>query len=98
MPVDEKNREALDLRQLDIPPELPISRIEVEDYTDSDGESSLRVLVVLDESVQIGESTGKLVGELKSRIHKSLRGRGVTVFPYIFLAEQSEIDSRNDEE
>jgi hypothetical protein len=98
MPVDEKTRDALDLSQLSIPAELPISRIEVEDYTDSDGEPSLRILVVLDESVQIGSNTSKLVGDLKSRIRKNLRRHGVTLFPYIFLAKQSDLDATDDED
>jgi len=98
MPVDEKTRDAVDIGQLDIPPELPITRIEVEDYTDSDGDPSLRLLVVLGESVEIDQNTGKLISDLKSRIRKSLREHGITVFPYIFLAKQSELDSRDDDE
>lgn len=98
MPVDEKTRDALDLRQLNIPPELPISRIEVEDYTDWDGDASLRVLVVLDEAVEVEKLLGGVVGKLKSRIHDSLRDHGIVLFPYIFLAKQSELDAPDDEE
>lgn len=98
MPVDEKTREALDLSKLDIPPGIPITRIEVADYTDSDGDPSLRLLVVIGESVPIDKTTAKLLGDLKSRIHRSLRDHGITLFPYTFIAKQSELDSRDDDD
>ena len=98
MPVDEKTRDALDLKSLVLPPEMPVSRIEVQDYTDWEGDPSLRVLVVLDESVDVEKLSGGVVGDLKSRIHDSLIDHGVTLFPYIFLAKQSELDEIDDED
>lgn len=53
MPVDEKTREALDRQSLRLPASPPVSRVEVEEYTDSSGEPSLRILVVLDESTDL---------------------------------------------
>lgn len=99
MPVDERVvDEALDLGKLTLPASLPVVRIESEDYTDSTGEPSLRVLVVLDESVDIYHFSGQDVGDLKSAIRDSLQAHGITVFPYIFLAKQSELDELVDEE
>jgi hypothetical protein len=98
MPVDEKTRDALDFSQLDIPPEIPISRIDVENYTDWDGDPSLRLLVVIGESVEINKKNSRLIGDLKNRIHDSLQNHGITLFPYIFIAKQSELDSHDDDE
>ena len=98
MPVDEKTREALDLRSLRLPPSPPVTRVEVQEYTDSSGEPSLRVLVVLDESTDLDQVSGDDVGELKFAIRESLKAHGVDVFPYIFLAKPSELDEPDDEE
>lgn len=98
MPVDEKAREALDLKGLTIPPSLRVTRVEVEDYTDSSGEPSLRLLVVLDEATDIKKVSGEDFGELKFAIRESLRKHGVTVFPYIFLAKPSELAETDEEE
>ena len=98
MPVDEKTRDALDLKSLNLPPEVPVSRIEVQDYTDWDGDPSLRLLVVLDESVDVEKLPTGAIGKLKSRIRDSLRDHGVDLFPYIFLAKQSELDATDDED
>jgi hypothetical protein len=98
MPVDEKTRDALDLTHLEIQPELLVSRIDVRDYTDWDGDPSLRILVVIGESVEIDRKTSRLIGDLKNRSHDSLRGHGITLFPYIFIAKQSELNSHDDDE
>ena len=58
---------------------------------------SLRVLVVLDESVDVEKVTGEAAGELKSAIRKSLRKHGITLFPYIFLAKESELADTDEE-
>ncbi|REJ93502.1 MAG: hypothetical protein DWQ34_10460 [Planctomycetota bacterium] len=97
MPVDEKTREALALDGLQLPPSPPVARVEAEEYTDSTGEPSLRVLVVLDESADLDQVSGEDVGELKFAIRESLREHGIEVFPYIFLAKQSELDEPDDE-
>ena len=97
MPVDQETRRALDIKSLAIPPGLAVTRLEAEDYTDSTGEPSLRVLVVLDESVDVEKVTGEAAGELKSAIRKSLRKHGITLFPYIFLAKESELADTDEE-
>src|SRR2546421_7318783 len=91
MSVDAKAREALDLKSLSFPPSLPVIRLEVEDYTDWDGDPALRVLVVLDESVDEEQVSGEDAGDLKFAIRESLRKHGITLFPYIFLAKPSEL-------
>lgn len=98
MPVDEKTREALDLNSLTLPASPPVTRVEVEEYTDSSGEPALRVLVVLDEATDISKVSGEDVGELKFAIMESLQQHGVTLFPYIFLAKPSELAETDDED
>jgi hypothetical protein len=100
MPADQRVREALDIKSLSLtlPPSIPVIRLESEDYTDSTGEPSLRVLVVLDESLDVEKVSGAAVGKLKSAIRDSLRKHGVTVFPYIFLAKPSELAETDEEE
>ena len=98
MAVDQKTHAALDLGQLLLPPGLPVTRIEVQDYTDSTGEPSLRVLVVLDENVDPEHVSGREVSDLKWAIRESLRKHGISSFAYIFLAKQSELDAVVDEE
>lgn len=91
MPVDERTRRALDVKDLPRLPGLAVIGLEAEDYTDSTGEPSLRVLVTLDEAVDVEKVSGKAVGELKSAIRRMLRDHGITLFPYIFLAKPSEL-------
>jgi len=81
----------LKLGNLKLPASPPVERVEAEDYTDSSGESALRVQVIIKESTDIDQVSGADVGELKSAIRASLRRHGVTFFPYIFLAKPSEL-------
>lgn len=97
MTVDQNTTDALDLKTLHLPPSPPVLRLEAEDYTDSEGESSLRITVVLDEETDISHVSGEDVGELKSAIRESLRKHGINVFPYIFLAKPSELQDTDDE-
>ncbi len=98
MPVDQKTREALDLKILSLPRIPPVVAVEAEDYTDSSGEPALRVLVTLDETADVENFSGDGIRKLKSAIHDSLRRHGVTVFPYIFLAKPSELAEADDKE
>lgn len=98
MAVDEKTTQALDLKKLKLPQYPVIERIEAKPYTDSAGEPSLRILVVLDEATDISKVSGEAVGELKAAIRESLQEHGSNVFPYIFLAKPSELDDSDDEE
>lgn len=98
MPVMEDARKALELKNLSFPASLPVLRVETEDYTDWEGEPALRVLVVVPESVDPEKVSGTDVGDLKFVIRNALRQHGVTRFPYIFLASQSELDEPVSEE
>jgi hypothetical protein len=97
MTVVEVAREAMNQESLKLPPKLPIVRWSVEDYEDSSGEQALRVLVVLDENVDIEKISGRDVGELKFAIYDALQRKGITLFPYVFLAKQSELDEPTEE-
>lgn len=98
MLVTEDARRALELKNLSLPASLPVLRVETEEYTDWEGEPALRVLVVVPESVDPEKVSGADVGDLKFAIRTALRQHGVTLFPYIFLASQSELDERSAEE
>ena len=98
MPVSAATKKALNLKKLKLPPSIPVLRVEVEDYTDWDGDPALKVLVVLDESVDPEKVDGNAVNELKVAIRNSLRKHGVTLFPYIFFAKPSELAETDDED
>ena len=95
MSVDEKR--TLDIKRLPLPPGIALRRVEAEKYTDSSGEPALRVLVVLDESVNVEKLTGEAIIDLKNAIRQSLRNSGVSEFPYIFLAKPSELVETEEE-
>lgn len=103
MAVDEKTKrarelkKALNLRTLKLPPSIPVTRLEVEDYTDWDGEPAIRVLAVLDESVDVEKVSGAAAGDFKDAIHDSLRKHGITLFPYVFFAKPSELAETDEE-
>lgn len=96
MPVDTKTLKALDLSKLAIPASLPIEHLEVEEYAGPTGEETMRILVVLNESVDIARVSGRDVGQLKEAIRESLRNHGITVFPYFKLAKRSELAELDD--
>ena len=80
MVVDEQTRQALDLSSLQLPARPSVIKLEAEDYTESTGESSLRILVLLDEKTDVDKLSGADVGGLKSTIRQSLREPGINVF------------------
>ena len=98
MPVEEKAREALDLKNLKLPRNTPVERLEVEDYMDSTGVPSLRILAVLKESTDLDAMTGRDVGDMKRAIFNRLLERGIDRFPYISIALPSELEETDDEE
>jgi hypothetical protein len=98
MPVDQKIQEALRLETLKLPPNPKVVEVRVEDYVDTSGEDALRVTVILDEQVEVEKVTGREVINLKTAIRDRLRQQGVELWPYIWLAKQSELDKKDSEE
>ncbi len=91
MPVTEAIREALDLGTLHLPESPKVIELIPENYTDMDGEASLRITAVIDEDTELDRIDGKNVGLLKTEIHRSLQQHGIELFPYIFIAKPSEL-------
>jgi hypothetical protein len=82
----------LQLQQLKLPLSPAVVGIRVEDHVDHTGDPSLRVWVMVDEAVDAEKLSGASVSQLKSAIRQRLRENGITEFPYIILAKQSELD------
>jgi hypothetical protein len=82
---------ALDLKLLKLPANPRVIRLDVEDYTDADGDPALRLLAVIDEDTDIDKMSGQDIGDLKMAIQDSLLERGITLFPYVFLAKPSDL-------
>jgi hypothetical protein len=81
---------ALDLKSLQIPQSIPVTEIEWEEYSDADGEPSLRIWVVFESASDAGDFSGDDVGDLKFAIRQSLRDNGITEFAYIFIVSEDE--------
>lgn len=93
MPVDVRAREVLDLDNLRpaLPASIPVLDLDVEDYVDTTGEPSLRILLVIDEATDLENLSGKDVGELKAALRECLRTHGITEFAYFKIAKPSEL-------
>ncbi len=85
MATTDVTREALDFRNLHLPPALKVLRLDVEDFTDHDGEASLRINAIVDESVDPSTISGRDVTDFKMSIGESLRSHGISLFPYVFM-------------
>ena len=99
MSVDQKILDVLKLSELksELPRNPKIVDIRVEEYVDTDGEDALRVTVILDEGVKVEKVSGEDITALKSAIRQRIRDQGVTLWPYIWFAKQSELDEDDDE-
>lgn len=98
MAVDERTKEALDLKTLQLPPSPPVFQINCADYEDWTGEESLRLEVVLAANTDVSKITGQQVGELKRAIRDSLIAHGVSKFPYISITTPEELAEPIDED
>ncbi|MCC7422284.1 MAG: hypothetical protein IT428_18555 [Planctomycetaceae bacterium] len=82
---------ALDLRHLALPTGGPrILRLEVEEYVDHSGDDALRVWAILPNDVDVEGLTGRWVVDFKGAIRDALRAQGISLFPYISIAPESE--------
>jgi hypothetical protein len=100
MPVDQKIRNALKLSRLKAKlPENPrVVDIQVEDYVDTDGEDALRVMVILDEDVDVEKLRAEDITALTNTIRRRVREQGVELWTYIWFAKQSELDESDEED
>jgi len=91
MPVTEAIREALNLSRLNLPESPKVLDLIAENYTDVDGEASLRITAVIEEDTDLDNFDGSNIGRLKTEIHRALQQHGIELFPYIFIAKPSEL-------
>lgn len=91
MATDTNLQQAVDLKQLQLPPGLKIVSIQAEDYTNWEGEPALRISVVIDEDTDVDHISGATVNDFKWAVRESLRRHGITLFPYFFFAKPSEL-------
>jgi hypothetical protein len=84
-------RDALDLKNLPVPPGMRILKIDAQDYTDWDGDPALRIDVLIDDSTEVEKISGAAVGDFKGAIMDNLQKIGITLFPYVFFAKPSEL-------
>ena len=97
MTAVETARDILDPEKLNLPPNIPVLRIETEAYTDVDGEDSLRVNVIISDDTVVEKVGGQNWVKLRMAIHDRLRDQGVSLFPYIFIAKPSELAEADEE-
>ena len=102
MAVDQmiqKIQDALKLSKLKskLPRNPKVVDIRVEDYVDTDKEDALRVTVVIAEDVDVEKIDGDDIMAMKSTIHDRIRELGVELWPYIFVAKQSELDEDDED-
>ncbi len=100
MPVDQKILDVLKLSKLKskLPKNPKVVDIRVEEYVDTSGEDALRIWVILDESVSDDQlMRGEDISALKSAIRDRVFELGVGLWPYIYIAKQSELDEDDEE-
>ena len=98
MAVTDAIREALDLNNLNLPASPKVIGLTVENFTDMDGEASLRITAVIDDNTDLDNIDGKGVGDMKAEIRRSLEEHGIPLFAYIFIATPSELEEEAKEE
>ena len=90
--------DALDLKNLPDAPGFKVLKVTASPYENWDHEESLRVDVVIDDSVDFHDKDlGKKASNLKSAIRENLRQRGISLFAYIYLATPSELAETDEE-
>lgn len=93
-PSIEEIQKLLDPKTLSLPASMPVRRIEAEEYVDWEGEDAIRVTVVLEDSVDVGDDsvTGQDVLDLKWAIRQRLIENKVAEFAYISITSESELE------
>ncbi len=97
MAVTAEIHEALDLSKLKLPASPRVTRLEVEEYENWEGEPALKILAIIDESTDLAQVSGHDIGEMKYQIRESLRLRGIRLYPYISIVKPSELEDDEDQ-
>lgn len=103
MAVDQVVRKAQNALKLSkirskLPPDPKVIDLQVEDYVDMDGEDSLRVLVILDEDVNVEKTSGRDIGDLMNAMRDRVRELGIDRWTYVRFAKPSELAEEEDED
>lgn len=93
-PSIEEIQELLDPKTLSLPASMPVRRIEAAEYVDWEGEDAIRVTVVLEDSVDVGDDsvTGQDVLDLQEAIRSKLREHKIAEFAYISITSERELE------
>lgn len=99
-PVVRKAQNALKLSKIRplLPPDPRVVDLQVEDYVDMDGEDSLRVLVLIDDDVDVEKTRGRDIGDLVETIRQRVREQGIDRFTYIRFAQPKELAEEAEED
>ncbi|MCR4318134.1 MAG: hypothetical protein NUW37_17450 [Planctomycetes bacterium] len=97
MPVDGKTIEALNLEDIrdNLPSGIKVIGLWVQNYVDSTGDETIRVLIVIDERTNVYKISGKDVSDLKWAIREHLKEKGITQFIYFKIGKPSEVREEN---
>jgi len=93
--VDEKVKLALDMSKLSLPDKPVVEAVEVFPYVDTVGKDALEIYVIISESTQLEEITGKAVMQIKRSIRENLQKNGIFLFPFTHFFTRSEFEARN---
>ena len=97
MSAEARVQQAIDLKQLMLPPDLRVLSIDADDYTDWSGDPALRLSVLIDENTDVEHLSGDTIHAFKRAVRESLRRHGIDRFAYFFFAKPSELaDSSED--
>jgi hypothetical protein len=92
MTQEEVIAKVLDPKKLKRLPNSPVADIRWYPYVDTLGVDSLRVWVILKESVTLEQIQAGVFWPVRNAIHDGLLAAGVKLHPYIRYAKQSELD------
>lgn len=86
-------RNALKLKDLELPEKPRIASLRWDYYEDSSGDDSLRIWVILADDTADDDITGEAVHAIKWAVRDRLESNGVHLFPYFTFARESDVDN-----
>lgn len=98
MPLTVDIRDALDPNKLPVPPAMRILKIDVEDYTNWQGEPALLISVLLDESTDVEKIGGAAISKFEMAVHDNLQNQGIKLYPYFSFAKPSELAETDEDD